>query len=124
MLQAGVSGYLSKDCSVKELTRAIRTVMRNQVYVSPNIATIVVKDYIKNLPVSVPTAAPTLSSREREVLQLLSEGKSTKEISLILNLSMKTVASHRFQIMEKLGIHNIAELTKFAVREGLTDLDS
>lgn len=122
-LRAGATGYLLKDCAFEELLQAIRSVMRNQTYLSQTIADSVVKDYI-NLARNTPTSAfSILSSREREVLQALAEGKSTKEIASQLKISVKTIETHRKQIMDKLDIHSIAELTKYAIREGLTPLE-
>ncbi len=121
MFSAGASGYLLKDCAFEELTGAIHTVLRNQTYLSPSIAGQVVKDYVRRLD---ETEAAKLTPREREVIQLLAEGKSTKRIAAELNISVKTVETHRTQIMEKLNIDSIARLTKFAIREGLTSLDS
>ncbi len=121
MLKNGAYGYLLKDSAFEELSLAIRTVMRNQTYLSSAITDIVIKDYIniKNKENSVFTI---LSSREREVLQLLSEGKTTKEIALCLQVSSKTIETHRKQIMDKLNIYSMAELTKYAIREGITAL--
>ncbi len=123
MLKAGASGYLLKDCAFEELSRAIKLVMSQQTYLSPAIADVVVEDYVRQLAQSGRTAFCTLTNREREVLQLLAEGKTTKEIAAILHVSVKTVETHRQQIMERLEIHSIAELTKYAIREGLTSLD-
>ena len=122
-LKAGASGYLLKDCAVEELVRAIHTVVADQIYLSPRITGIVIEDYVHNLPATDPSAFSTLSAREREVLQLLAEGKSTKEIASCLHISAKTVETHRRQTMRKLGIHSIAELTKYAIHEGLTSLE-
>jgi len=122
MLQAGASGYLLKDCAFKELVQAIHTVARRQVYLSPSIAALVTEDYVRQLMTRDASPASVLSPKEREVLQLMAEGHSTKQIAAMLNLSVKTIETHRQQIMEKLDLHSIAELTKFAVREGLTSL--
>jgi DNA-binding NarL/FixJ family response regulator len=122
MLKAGASGYLLKDSAFEELVNAVHTVMTGQSYLSPRITDIVVKEYLYNLPKSESTVFTVLTVREREVLQLLAEGKSTKQIAATLNLSVKTVETHRQQIMEKLEIRTVAELTKYAIREGLTSL--
>lgn len=122
MLQAGASGYLLKDCAFKELVQAIHTVARRQVYLSPSIAALVTEDYVRQLMTRDASPAAILSPKEREVLQLMAEGHSTKQIAASLNLSVKTIETHRQQVMEKLDLHSIAELTKFAVREGLTSL--
>jgi len=124
MLNAGASGYLLKHSAFEELGRALHTVMGNQIYLSPKIAGIVVDDYLHCVKSKAPSALTTLSYREREVLQLLAEGKSTKRIASSLHVSISTVESHRKQIMDKLNLHSIAELTKYAIREGLTSLDT
>jgi len=123
MLKAGASGYLLKDCAFEELDNAIRAVIANRTYLSPKIADIIIKDYTRLFPKTEFSVFSILTLREREVLQLLAEGKTTKEISSSLNISAKTVETYRKQIMDKLDIHSIAELTKYAVREGLTSLD-
>ena len=122
MLKAGASGYLLKDSAFEELVNAVHTVMTGQSYLSPRITDIVVKEYLHNQPKSESTVFNVLTVREREVLQLLAEGKSTKQIASTLNLSVKTVETHRQQIMDKLEIRTVAELTKYAIREGLTSL--
>jgi DNA-binding NarL/FixJ family response regulator len=124
MFAAGASGYLLKDCAFEELARAIRTVAQDQTYLSPSITTQVIKDYVRHLAVSDSARPEILTPREREVIQLLAEGKSTKHVAAALNISVKTVETHRSQIMEKLDIDSIANLTKFAVREGLTSLEA
>lgn len=123
MLQAGARGYILKDCAAEELTRAIRTVMANQVYVSPGVTGTIVNDYVRQLSSSDAGEPATLSRREREVLQLLAEGGSTAQIADRLHLSVKTVETHRKRIMDKLDLRSIAELTKYAIREGITALD-
>jgi two-component system response regulator NreC len=123
MLENGASGYLLKDCAFSELAVAIRKVTTGHTYLSPSIAEVVVKGYLgKTHPFSLKTHA--LSPREREILQLIAEGLSAKEIAAHINLSIKTVETHRRNIMEKLNMHNIAGLTKHAIREGLVTLDS
>jgi len=124
MLKAGASGYLLKDSAFKELAQAIRAVMVNRVYLSPKIADLVIKDYIRLSPKTEFSIFSLLTPRERQVLQLLSEGKTTKRIGSDLQVSVKTVETYRQQIMEKLNIHSIAELTKYAIREGLTSLET
>lgn len=122
MLQSGASGYLLKDCALDELALAIRTVISGNSYLSPAITGTVLNDYLNNSG-SKGSTLQLLSNREREVLQMIAEGKSTKEIAELLIISVKTVETHRSRIMKKLNIHTIAELTKFALREGLTSLD-
>jgi DNA-binding NarL/FixJ family response regulator len=123
MLKVGASGYLLKDSAFEELISAIHTVMANQPYLSPKITDVVVKEYLHGLPKNESTVFTILTAREREVLQLLAEGKTTKQIASALNISVKTIETHRQQIMEKLNMHSVAELTKYAIREGLTSLE-
>jgi len=123
-LKAGVSGYLHKESAFEELARAIRTVGANQTYLSPKISGFLIKDYIVHLSANELSSLPVLTGREREVLQLIAEGRTTRQISEQLYVSVKTVETHRRNIMDKLNIHSIAELTKFAIRQGLTTLDT
>ncbi len=123
MLKAGACGYLLKDCAYEELVKAIRAAVAGQTYLSPAVAGLVVDDYVRQ-PAGGPTRSATLlSPREREVLQLLAEGRNVKEIGGRLHVSPKTVETHRRNIMEKLDLHSLPELTKFAIREGLTTLE-
>lgn len=123
MMSAGASGYLLKDCAFEEVARAIRSVMARQTYLSPEIVSIVVKAFLRRSEPS-DSMLSVISPREREVLQLIAEGKTTKQIALRLHISAKTVDTHRRNIMDKLDIHSIAELTKYAIREGLTFLET
>ena len=123
MLQAGASGFLLKDCAFDELARAIHAVMSNQPYLSSRIAGTVIQDYVRRMTPSEFPTADALTVREREILQLLAEGWSTKHISSHLYVSVKTVETHRRRIMAKLRLKSIAELTKYAIREGLTSLE-
>jgi two-component system NarL family response regulator len=122
MLEAGARGYVVKSAAGDELIRAIETVRRNQIYLSPTIAGVVVESYLGREYPGEGIGAALLGSREREVLQLLAEGKSSPEIAAVMHISVSTVETHRRNIMRKLDIHSVAELTKFAVREGLTEL--
>jgi len=124
MLKAGVSGYLIKNCAFDELVNAINAVMKNQSYLSPDIASTVMKDYAHILEQEETSTISVLTPREREVLQLIAEGVSTKEIANRMHVSVKTVESHRQQLMRKLKVKGVAELTKIALREGLTSLDT
>jgi two-component system, NarL family, response regulator NreC len=124
MLKAGASGYILKDCLFDELIEAIRTVLGGGIYLSPKITGIVIDDYVQRLSKQYQSNGPVLSEREREVLQLLAEGKSTKQIALSLHVSAKTIESNRRNIMDKLRINSVAELTKYAIREGITPLDT
>lgn len=121
MLASGVSGYVLKTCDVDELFRAIDVARSGGTYLSPEVAGTVVEDYVNGKAPDGHTD-DRLSDREREVLQLLSEGKTTKQIGQLLHVSSRTIDSHRQRIMEKLGVKSIAELTKCAIRMGLTTL--
>ena len=123
MLKAGASAYLLKNSAFDELVDAIKAVLRGDTFLSPQIASVVIKDYVAKVSPESVSAAEILSSRERQVLQLLAEGKSTKEIAGELFVSVKTIESHRKNIMQKLNIFNLADLIKFAIREGLTSLE-
>lgn len=122
MLKAGAVGYLLKDSAFEELAAAIQAVASGQTYLSPKITDVVIKEYLYSQARSEASVFTILTHREREVLQLLAEGKSTKEIAATLHLSVKTIETHRQQVMDKLDIHSVAELTKYAIREGLTSL--
>ena len=124
MLKSGASGYLPKDCAFEELARAIRAVVDGKTYLSPAVSGVVVDDYLHHLARTESPSSEVLTDREREVLQLIAEGKSTKQIALKLHISVKTVETHRRQIMSKLNIHTVAELTKYAIRKGLTSLET
>ena len=123
ILKAGASAYVLKQSAFEDLEKAIKTVMMNRTFLSADILETVVGDYVSQLSKSEYEAYRQLSDRERQVLQLIAEGNSTKEIAYKLHVSVKTIESHRQNIMTKLSIHNLAGLTKFAVREGLTSLD-
>ncbi len=123
MLSAGATGYILKECLFDELVQAIQAVAAGGRYLSPRIARVVVEDYVKRLSTTADSPLAALTGREREVLQLVAEGKSTKEIARGLHVSTKTIEANRRQIMEKLDVHSVAELTKCAVREGLTTLE-
>jgi DNA-binding NarL/FixJ family response regulator len=119
-LKAGASGYMLKDQAADDLIRAIHTVMANQVFLSPVIAGIVVESYTMLQSATLSPVFTLLTQREREVLQLIAEGCDTKSIATQLRLSLKTIATHREHLMDKLHIYSIAGLTKYAIREGLT----
>jgi DNA-binding NarL/FixJ family response regulator len=123
MLRSGVSGYLLKNCAFEELSGAIDTVMRGQTYLSPKISEIVRKEFVKMMTTEEIGTTELLTDKEREVLQLIAEGRKTKEIAERLHISVKTVEARRSKIMEKLNINNVAGLTKFAIREGLTSIE-
>lgn len=121
-LNAGARGYLIKDCSPEELVEAVRTVATDEMYLSSKISKLIVRDYMQSFQRDSFSKPSLLSSREREVLQLIGDGKNTKEIACALAISVKTVETHRQQVMKKLKLFSVAELTKYAVREGLTSL--
>jgi DNA-binding NarL/FixJ family response regulator len=114
-LRAGVHGYVLKNQAAKDLVHAIREVCKGSVYLSPSISSVVVEAYLSKAP----TSADPLSSRERQVLQLVGEGKSTKEVAAQLGVSVKTAESHRARLMRKLDIHETAGLVRYAIRRGL-----
>jgi DNA-binding NarL/FixJ family response regulator len=125
-LRVGVSGYLLKDAAADELPVLLRAVMRGETYLSPAISKQVVDGYLgRTAPASNGNgaAADVLTSRQREILQLVAEGKSTKEVAQLLDVSAKTVETHRGQIMERLGIHDLAGLVRYAIRTGLVSPD-
>lgn len=124
MLKAGASAYVLKDSLFGELVEAIRTVAAGGTYLSPKIAGVVVDDYVKRLSGSAESPLDVLTAREREVLQLISEGKNTKQIALQLHVSTKAIEANRHKIMEKLRAHSVAELVKIAILGGLTSLES
>ncbi len=122
MFAAGASGYLLKDSAFQELVLAIRTVAEDRTYLSPGVTGAVIKDFVNRRPEADASVFTVLTNRQREVLQLTAEGMSTRDIAEQLKVSVKTVETHRHKIMTKLGVHSIAELTKYAVREGLTSI--
>lgn len=122
MLNAGASGYLTKSCSFEELIRAVRAVAANKTYLSPDISDIVIKESLSRPSTEKSSVFSTLTMRECEVIQMLAEGKTVKQIAVKLCLGIKTIYTHREQIMKKLNIHSTADLTKYALREGMTSL--
>lgn len=113
-LRCGVRGYVLKDQAANDLVRAIREVCSGQVYLSPGVSRAVVDSYA-----TPGQPKDTLSARERQVLQLIAEGKTTKDIAVLIHVSAKTVETHRARLMQKLGIHEIAGLVRYAIRKGL-----
>jgi len=124
VLKAGACGYLLKDAAFDELADAIRTTATKKVYLSPKIAAELVDDYVRMSKDPAASVFESLSPREREVLQLIAEGQATKQAAACLHVSVKTVETHRRSIMTKLDIHSVAELTKYAIREGLTSVEA
>jgi DNA-binding NarL/FixJ family response regulator len=115
-LEAGTAGYVLKDAGVEELELAIRAALRGERYLDPRVAKQVIEGYVRGLP--APEAA-TLTPRQREILQLIAEGRSTRAIAERLHVSVKTVETHRAQLMDRLGIRDVAGLTRYAIRIGL-----
>ena len=122
MFKAGASAYLLKDCAFDELTKAIHLVREGQSYISPAIKSITHSGLIRSLKNTGSPSRDSLTTRQREILQLLAEGNSTKQIAVICHISPKTVETHRAHIMEKLNINNISDLTKYALRVGIASL--
>ena len=120
ILRAGALGYVLKEAAFEELARAIRTVAGGKPYLSPTVAGFVVEEFVQQVSATASKSLEILTSRETEVLKLLAEGKRAKEIALELKIGVKTAEAHRQNLMNKLEMHSIAELTRFAIREGLT----
>jgi DNA-binding NarL/FixJ family response regulator len=120
-LRAGVAGYLLKDAADEELALALTAVARGDVYLSPQISRQVVEQLMR--PAVVPDPLAGLTPRQREILQLVAEGKSSKQIAALLDLSTKTVESHRTQVMDRLDLHDVTALVRFAIRVGLISAD-
>jgi DNA-binding NarL/FixJ family response regulator len=124
MLRAGASGYVLTTCYIEELVRAIRAVMGGQTYLSPEVAGFVTEALLEGSGAGRGPDGHGLTPREREILQLVAEGKNTKQIARQLSRSPKTVEMHRRHLMQKLNLYSISELTKYAIRKGLTSLDA
>jgi DNA-binding NarL/FixJ family response regulator len=124
VIEAGASGYVLKGCSFEELASSIRMVMADQIYLSNELVGIFVEQYRRRDDAAAASPRSPLTSREREIVQLFSEGHSTNDIAERLHLSSKTVATHREHIFDKLQLASVAELTRYAIREGLSALDA
>ena len=122
VLKAGATGYLPKDTAFAELVDAIKTVASGQTYLPEKISSLLVQDFLQCIPEEMSVVYQKLTLRERNMLQLIADGNSIKEIAHILDISTKTVDNHRQAIMQKLNLFSIAELTKYAVRNGLSPL--
>ncbi len=120
ILRAGALGYVLKEAAFEELARAIRTVAGGQPFLSPTVAGFVVEEFVRQVSTTASKTIELLTSRETEVLRLLAEGKRAKDIALELKIGVKTAEAHRQNLMNKLEMHSIAELTRFAIREGIT----
>jgi NarL family two-component system response regulator LiaR len=123
MLDAGACGYVLKIGAHEELLRAIRAASRGQVHLSPEVAGFVVERFKDPSEGTRQSVYSTLGAREREVLQLVAEGKTSAEAARQMHISIKTIETHRRNIVQKLGLHGTAELTKYAIREGLTSVE-
>jgi DNA-binding NarL/FixJ family response regulator len=123
-LKAGATGYLLKDSAFAELLEAVHAVARGETFLPRTIATLLVKEFLQCIPEEISPVYENLTPREREILQLVAGGKSTKEIAYQLGISSKTVENQRHGIMQKLHLFSIAELTKYAVRHGLSSLSA
>jgi DNA-binding NarL/FixJ family response regulator len=122
-IKAGASGYLVKDSAPLELKMAIESIMRGEVYLSPRVSKHLVSGFLEGSGEQQETMLDALTPRQREILQMIAEGKSTKEIAYQLDVSVKTIETHRAALMERLGIHDVAGLVIYAVRNGLVSLD-
>jgi len=123
MLKAGAAGYVPKCCDFEELGRAIRSVCSGRMYLSPEVTAPVLKDLVKQMETAGDQGGSVLTAREREVLQLIAEGRGTKQIAAQLHVSVNTITRHRQNIMDKLDLHSVAALTKYAIREGICPLE-
>ncbi len=123
MLRAGAAGYLQNDCAFDELAQAIRTVMKNKIYLSPAIIHIMKKKYARRNSNGKASKFSNLTTREREVFQLMAQGKTTRVLASLLNVSMKTIETHRGHIMEKLNLQNMIDLVKYAIHERIISLN-
>jgi DNA-binding NarL/FixJ family response regulator len=123
VLKVGASGYLLKNSARGELLMAVDSVRRGETFLSPKVAQVVVGTLVGNSGPRTTGAFVQLTAKQREVLQLLAEGKTNKEVAACLGVSTSTVETHRAQIMSRLGLYSMAELTKYAIREGLTSVE-
>jgi DNA-binding NarL/FixJ family response regulator len=122
VLKAGASGYVLKHAAASELVEAIRTVYRGDAVLSPTIARKVIEDYLRTNAVRSMPAPDELTPREREVLQLIAEGHTSKEIAELLGLSIKTVQAHRASLMQKLNLHDRSDLVKYAIQKKIIEV--
>lgn len=123
-LQAGVAGYLLKGAAVAELPLALQSVGRGEVYLTPKVSQSVVQGFLRPEGEEESGSSEGLTRRQREILQLIAEGKSTKEIAQILDVSVKTVETHRMRLMDRLGIHDVPGLVRYAIRAGIVSSES
>jgi DNA-binding NarL/FixJ family response regulator len=123
MLRAGACGYVQKNCAYLELVSAIRAVSAHKTYFCPRLTKAAIRKHDRPFSKTQATVFTVLTAREREVLQLVAEGKATREIAALLDVSVKTIETHRQQIMKKLDLYTVADLTRYAIREGITSLE-
>jgi DNA-binding NarL/FixJ family response regulator len=123
-LRTGAAGYLLKDAGRAELEIAVAAVARGETYLSPAVSRHVVGDYVRRTGGGAEGSLEMLTPRQREILQLIAEGKSTKEIAAILDVSVKTIETHRAQLMDRLAIHDVAGLVRYAIRAGIVTADA
>jgi DNA-binding NarL/FixJ family response regulator len=123
VLQAGAKGYVLKDSAFVELASAIRAVAHDDPYLCSRITELIMKDYLASIPKGIPLGHTTLTAQEQEILKFIADGRNTKDIAHLLEVSAKTIDNQRHTIMKKLGLYSIASLTKYAVREGLTSIN-
>ncbi|HYG34838.1 MAG TPA: response regulator transcription factor, partial [Clostridia bacterium] len=116
---AGISAYITKEHGQEELIRAIRTALDHRIYLSPEVASVVVTDYMKTLAQKTAPAKPVVTDRERQLLRLVAEGKRNKEIAAEMEIGVKSVETFRSRLMKKLGCASAADLTRYAIREGI-----
>jgi two-component system response regulator NreC len=123
MLEAGANAYILKTRAVQEVLPAIESVLQGDVYLSPKVAAVVTKVCLNKESLDESGNRSDLTSRERQVLQLLAEGKSSKQIGIVLDVSEATVVKHRQNLMEKLQLRSVAQLTKYAIQQGITSIE-
>jgi len=123
MLQAGAAGYLLKRASAEEVVQAVKAAHRGETVLHPSVARMLVSDYVARVERGQEDSYDALSERECQVLKLIAEGKTNKEIAQVLFLAVKTVQAHRANLMRKLGMHDRTELVKYAIRKGIVGLD-
>ncbi len=123
MLQAGATGYVVKRAPATEVIQAVKGAYRGEAVLHPSVAKLLIRDYLSRVERGEESSYDTLSDREREILKLIAEGKTNKEVAELLFLSVKTVQAHRANLMRKLGMHDRTELVKYAIRKGIIGLD-
>ncbi len=123
-LDAGASGFVLKEAAFEELEDAIRSVADGQTYIGPKVTQLILHDYLERIPDRLPLTFSTLTNRERELVQMIADGANSKEMAQKLGVSVKTIEVHRHNIMNKLDLYSTAAITKYAVREGLSSVNT